>query len=152
MFIIIIFSFRCDRPSGLICFVPMHFISFHTHASPLTIFVCFFIVFHSWCFHSRVFGKTLVHEFQISYTHTEWFLLFSRGEIVLAWPKLRLSKSNHTTTIHTSRCSIMIDFTPHVYIHMQIFFIRRLVPNSNLIGLNFHQDVDACVCRVIYYM
>ena len=33
---------------------------------------------------SRVFGKTLVHEFPITNSHTEWYLLFSRGEIVLA--------------------------------------------------------------------
>ena len=34
--------------------------------------------------HERVFGKTLVHEFQISYSHTERHLLSSRGEIVFA--------------------------------------------------------------------
>ena len=27
--------------------------------------------------HARVFGKTLVHEFHMSYGHTEWYLLFS---------------------------------------------------------------------------
>ena len=32
----------------------------------------------------RVFGRTLSHEFRISYGHTESHLLFSRDEIVLA--------------------------------------------------------------------
>ena len=40
------------------------FTSFRTHASLLTFF-CLFVLFHS-CFHARVFGKTLVHEFHIS--------------------------------------------------------------------------------------
>ena len=38
------------------------FASFHTHASLLAFFVCFFILFHSCCSHARVFGKTIVHE------------------------------------------------------------------------------------------
>ena len=33
------------------------------------------------------FVKTLVHEFLISYNHDEWYLIFSRGEIVLALAK-----------------------------------------------------------------
>ena len=36
------------------------FTSFHTHASRLTFF-CF--LFHSWCSHARVFGKTLLNWF-----------------------------------------------------------------------------------------
>ena len=36
-----------------------------------------FFLFHSCCSHARVFGKTLTHEFHISYLHTEWYLLFS---------------------------------------------------------------------------
>ena len=34
------------------------------------------IISHSFCSFSRVFEKTLVHEF-ISYSHTEWYLFFS---------------------------------------------------------------------------
>ena len=30
-----------------------------------------------------VFGKTLVNELTMSYGHTEWYLPFSRGEIVM---------------------------------------------------------------------
>ena len=74
-------------------FIRASFASFHTHASLLTIFVCFFVLFRSCCSHARVFGKTLVHEFPMSYSHTEWYLPFSRGEIVYR-PKLRLSKLN----------------------------------------------------------
>ena len=32
--------------------------------------------FHSCCSHARVSGKTLVHEFHISYSQPEWYLLF----------------------------------------------------------------------------
>ena len=48
------------------CFTSFHY----THASLLTFVFCFFILFHSCCFHSQVFGKTLVHEFPISNSHT----------------------------------------------------------------------------------
>ena len=65
-------------------FFHARFTSFHTHTSLLTFIICFFILFHSCCFHARVFGKTLVHEFPISCSHNEWYLLFLRGEIVLA--------------------------------------------------------------------
>ena len=34
------------------------------------------ILFHSCCSHAWVFGKTLAHEFLISYNHTEWYLFF----------------------------------------------------------------------------
>ena len=39
----------------------------------------FLISFHSCCSHARVFGKTLVHEFDISYSHTEWYLISMRS-------------------------------------------------------------------------
>ena len=50
----------------------------------LTFFVCFFVLFDSYRSHAQVFGKTLLHEFPITYSHAEWYVLFSRGEIVLA--------------------------------------------------------------------
>ena len=37
---------------------------------------CFFVLFDSFCSHAPVFGKTLVHEFHIFYSHTEWCLFF----------------------------------------------------------------------------
>ena len=75
MFIIILFWLGCDRPSGLL-FFRARLAFFHIQASLLTSFVCFFILFHSCCSHTHMFGKTLVHEFPISYSHTEWYLPF----------------------------------------------------------------------------
>ena len=43
----------------------------------LITFFCYFVLCHSCCSHARVFGKTLLHEFLISYNHTEWYLFFS---------------------------------------------------------------------------
>ena len=42
--IIIVFWLGCDRPSGL--FFRVRFASFYTHASLLTFFVYFFVLFH----------------------------------------------------------------------------------------------------------
>ena len=50
---------------------------FHTHASLLSVFVCLIVLFHSCSSHARVFGKTLLHEFPVSYSHTEWYFLIS---------------------------------------------------------------------------
>ena len=58
------FFFSCP-----LCFI-------HTHASLLTSFVFFFVLFHSCCSHAQVFGKMFVHEFPMYYSHTEWYLLF----------------------------------------------------------------------------
>ena len=63
-----------DRQSGLLLFVPAVYTSFHIHASILTFVIGFVILYHACCSHPRVFGKTLVHEFSISYSHTEWYL------------------------------------------------------------------------------
>ena len=78
MFIIIVFWFGRDNPSGLILF-RARLTSFHTHASLRTFCVCFFILFDSCCSHAPVFGKTLVHELIISYSHSGeggWFVIF----------------------------------------------------------------------------
>ena len=80
MFIIIVFWLGCDRPSDF--FFRARFASFHAHAFLLAFFVYFFVLFRSCCSHAWVFWKTLVHEFPISYSHTEWYLPFPRGEIV----------------------------------------------------------------------
>ena len=62
---------------GRLDFFLPHLTSFHTpHSLP---FFFFFVLFHSWCSHVRVFGKTRVHEFHISYSHTERYLLFSNA-------------------------------------------------------------------------
>ena len=59
MFIIIVFRLECDRPSGLLLFVPA-VLFFHTHACLLSVFVSLIVLFRSCCSHSGVFGKTLV--------------------------------------------------------------------------------------------
>ena len=77
LYLLLLFWLRCDRPSGL-HFFRVRFASFRAHSSLLAFFLCFFIFFHSCCSRARVFGKTLVHEFPISYSHTEWYLFFFR--------------------------------------------------------------------------
>ena len=59
--------------------------SFHIYFPLLTFFLCFIVLFQSRCSHARVFGKTLVHEFPISYSHTEWNLLSSGTNTLLWW-------------------------------------------------------------------
>ena len=51
--------------------------SFHARPS-LLIFFSLFVLFHSFCSHSQVFGNTLVHEFPISYSHTKYGTRFFR--------------------------------------------------------------------------
>ena len=65
--------------SGHLSFVSA---SFHAHASLLTIFGCLIVLFRSCCCHARVFGKTLLHKFSVSYSHTEcyFFSLFGKRE------------------------------------------------------------------------
>ena len=92
--------------SGLLFSVPLYFFPY-SRASFLIFFVCCFILLHTCCYHVRVFMKTLLHEFPISYSHTECYLLFSRGEIVLAWLMLHLSKFNHTTAILSTNESLV---------------------------------------------
>ena len=48
------------------------FIPFFLTSSSLSLIV----LFQSCCSHAQVFGRTLVHEFLFSYSHTEWNLLF----------------------------------------------------------------------------
>ena len=73
MFIIIAFWLGRDRLLAL--FFRAYFI-FHTHDSLLTLFVCFFILFHSCCSHAQVFGKTFVHELSISCSLAKWYIIF----------------------------------------------------------------------------
>ena len=75
MFIVIVFWLGSGRPLGLLFLCMLT--SFHSHASLLTFFVRFDILCNSCCSHARVFGKTLVQEFHISFSHTEWYLFFS---------------------------------------------------------------------------
>ena len=67
---------------GTSFFCRARFTSFHPHASFLTSFFYFFVLFHSSCSHAQVFGKIPVHEFQISYSLTEWYLLLSNSPTI----------------------------------------------------------------------
>ena len=67
---------------------------FHIYSPLLTFFLCFIVLFPSCCSHARVFGKTLLHEFLISYSHTEWNLL-SSGTNTLLWWRACYQKLNY---------------------------------------------------------
>ena len=113
---------------------PLCFFPCFAYASLLTIFVCLCVLFRSCCSHAVVFGKTLVHEFPMSYSHTEWYLLFSRGEIVCELgPKLRLSKSNQTKLPHVS-AFIQVDTS----LLVQVFLHTPLAPLPYLLFLSSH--------------
>ena len=96
------------------------FASFHTHTSLLAFFVCFFILFHSRCFHAQVFGKTLVHEFHISYSRTDGTSIF---------PTVRKYKS-YTFCIRSEKVEILVHYTSklnyfdYVVIFHRHFFFR----------------------------
>ena len=53
------------------------------------------MLFHSCCSHAIVFGKTPAHESPVSYSHTEWYLLFSLETTWSKWSKCLLSKTNY---------------------------------------------------------
>ena len=79
--IVIVFWFGSDKPAGLFFFfAPPSLLSILTPLvfSSSSVYLSYFIL----CFHAPVFGKTLLHELPISYSHTEWYL-FSRNEIIL---------------------------------------------------------------------
>ena len=56
-------------------FFRVHCTSLNNHSPLLAFFLCFIVLFQSCCSHAQVFGKTLVHEFPIFYSHTKWNLL-----------------------------------------------------------------------------
>ena len=76
MYIIIVFWLYVTGRRDIFFSCPLCFFPY-SRLSLITSFFCFFILFHSCCSHAQVFGKLLVHEFPISYSHTEWYLLFS---------------------------------------------------------------------------
>ena len=99
-------SGRCD-PGGRVdpCYsqavgtsvFSSRFTSFHTYSSVLTFF-CFFVLFLSCCSCARVLGQ---HSHMSSTfpaaIYTEWYLLFSGGEIVFALAHHNLIKLNLAT-------------------------------------------------------
>ena len=77
-------SYTIIVPSGLLFTFFACFTSFLTHFSLISLSSVSLSFFYSWCFHALVFGKTLVHEFHISYSHTEWYLIFSDSATISA--------------------------------------------------------------------
>ena len=78
MFIVIIFDYGVIVRRDI--FFPARFVFFPYSrlSSYLRRLFLYFILFC--CSHAQVCGKTLVHEFPISYSHTDWYLLFSLCE------------------------------------------------------------------------
>ena len=77
--------------------------SFHIHSPLLTLFLCFIVLFQSCCSHAQVFGKTLMHEFPIFYSHTEWNL-FSSVTNTLLWWRACYQKLNYKQNQFVDRC------------------------------------------------
>ena len=78
---------RPDRQLGrrnFFSFVPALLFSIST-LYLLAFLLCFFFLFQSYCSHAQVFWRTLAPEFRISYSHTEWYLHFLQGEILLTF-------------------------------------------------------------------
>ena len=73
--------------------------SFHSF-SLLTFFLCFIVLFQSCCSLHRFFVKTLVREFPISYSHTEWNWL-SSGTNTLLWWRACYQKLNYKQTVRS---------------------------------------------------
>ena len=71
-----------------------HLGHFHFHSFLLLSFLFFFVFFHSCRFHAQVFGRTLMHEFHVFYSHTEWNLLSSLFWIDFVLVGIVLSKLN----------------------------------------------------------
>ena len=67
-------SYSLGSQDFVFFFCPLYLFPYSLLSSYLLLFLC---VFHSCCSHARTFGKTLVHELQISYSYTESYLFFS---------------------------------------------------------------------------
>ena len=76
---------------------------FHTHAS-LIVFVCPSVLFQSCCSHARVFGKTLLHEFPISYSRTLWHFIF----LSLMQDKLNMPNGHYYRLCSSGRSNHLI--------------------------------------------
>ena len=84
----------------------------HTQASLLIFFVCFFILFQFCCSHERVFGKTLLNELHTSYSHTEWYLLFTRK--AMPW-SCRSTWSNDSQSMAEVLAYLHVQVSPTSY-------------------------------------
>ena len=92
MFIIIVFCLGCDRPSGLLFFV---LTSFFVPSSSVSL-----SYFRFCCSNARVFGKTLVHQFPISYSHAEWYFCFPTVQLQVHILYLELKNINASALVN----------------------------------------------------
>ena len=111
---------------------------FHTQASLLIVFVCPIVLFQSCCSHAGVFGKTLVHEFPISYNHTEWYFLFS----LFLQEKLNMPSGNYYWLCSRSGRSnhlIKLNFRFLIkYYHILFIIIVFLLGSDRLVSWFFY--------------
>ena len=81
--------------------------------TPVLTLSCIFVLFHSCCSHARVFGKH-VHEFHISCSHPEWYLVFHQANLPsLLWPAFHLSKTNPTIRLLGQLCLVPTSLHAH---------------------------------------
>ena len=104
-------TWRLYKVTGQDFFFRVGGTSFHIYSHLLTFFLCFIVLFLSCCSHARVFGKTLLHEFPIFYSHTEWNLL-SSGTNTLLWWRACYQKLNYKLQKNASAVKHTFQFTP----------------------------------------
>ena len=66
--------------------------SFHIHSTLLTFFICFLVLFNLCCSDAQLFGQTLEHECHISYSHTDWYMLFRSAKALKNWERSSVNK------------------------------------------------------------
>ena len=119
-------DFFCSSP---LCFFPCPRLS--SYLLRLSLCLISFLLFPC-----EVFWKTLVHEFRLSYSHTEWYFpFFARRKLGL---KLRLSISNQTklTIEETNNIKfIRIIFDKHLAFKNHVDVIARKLYKS--VGILF---------------
>ena len=123
-------------------FFRARFTSFHAHAS-LLIFFSFSVLFHFWCSHAQVFGKTLVHDFLISYSHTEWYFIFSDSATTSAQKRIRCemvspSTSNPIQTKLYIHLHILYNAQVTIgnFLRQYLWFVSNFRKWKNLISIN----------------
>ena len=110
---------------------------FHTRASLLTFFFCFFVLFHSCRFHAPVFGRTLMHEFHISDSHYESYLPFSDGNY-----KVRYIRSENRNTYALVNLCVYTKLNKTINCYIYAINLRpelRLLPTTR----NFTTNIAA---------
>ena len=103
-------TWRLYKVTGQDLFFRVHCTSFHNYSPLLTFFLCFIVLFQSCCSHAQVFGKTLLHEFPIFYSHTEWNLLSSGTNTILWWRACYKTTKRHT---HNTLLLTTVEITPN---------------------------------------